>query len=418
MKWGVVMRCVECGYKVRKKPTRCPCCGYKFVRKISIFERIFYFIIILISLWLFFGGMATSSNSDGAILLWLFGPMLFAFIVATTVNRPKHQKKNVGSNYDNARPVSAPEKSSFNFGDLKPVRKDSPIKIYNLPRSQAERNASANKLYQTYKLHYQEAVSSDSIALFVKYWNDALVDLDQLSHYEGTLSEYVPDGSFEKMQMDHNFQWKFRDAIEKQIKQLHTDLAGEYRNNKNSRISDLASTMDYYSKYMDSETASFAKSNLQSVVNRYNIPLTFDGETLSKSFSRSSSVSPFDPMQSIDNMDGHDFEYWTANALTNLGYKNVSVTPGSGDQGVDVLAEKDGIKYAIQCKRYTSDLGNTPVQEVFAGKNYYNCHVGVVLTNRYFTQGAKELAQNTGVLLWDRTWISNYLGIPAESYEP
>lgn len=111
----------------------------------------------------------------------------------------------------------------------------------------------------------------------------------------------------------------------------------------------------------------------------------------------------------IDLMEGHDFEYWCANVLKDMLYTNVEVTPGSGDQGVDILAEKNGIKYAIQCKRYSSDLGNAPVQEVHAGKYLYHCHIGAVITNRYFTKGAKELAEATGILLWDREWITNYL---------
>lgn len=104
----------------------------------------------------------------------------------------------------------------------------------------------------------------------------------------------------------------------------------------------------------------------------------------------------------VDNMSGPDFERWCAYLLKNNGFNEVDVTKGSGDQGVDVLAEKDGIRYAIQCKCYSSDLGNTPVQEVHTGKTIYRCHVGVVMTNRYFTAGAKEAADATGVLLWDR----------------
>ncbi|MBQ1182212.1 MAG: restriction endonuclease, partial [Phascolarctobacterium sp.] len=46
-------------------------------------------------------------------------------------------------------------------------------------------------------------------------------------------------------------------------------------------------------------------------------------------------------------------------------------------------------------------VGNTPVQEVYAGRQYYNCHVGVVLTNSIYTKGAVELAKATNVLLWD-----------------
>lgn len=111
----------------------------------------------------------------------------------------------------------------------------------------------------------------------------------------------------------------------------------------------------------------------------------------------------------IDLMEGHDFENWCAEALRNSGFTNVTVTPGSGDQGVDIVAEKDGLRYAVQCKRYNSDLGNTPVQEVFTGARFYNCHVGVVITNRNFTSGAKDAAAATGVLLWGRSWILQYL---------
>lgn len=114
-------------------------------------------------------------------------------------------------------------------------------------------------------------------------------------------------------------------------------------------------------------------------------------------------------LHTIDLMEGHAFEYWCADLLSKLGYVDVTVTKGSGDQGVDVLAQKDGIKYAIQCKCYSSNLGNTPVQEVNTGKLIYHCHVGAVMTNRYFTSGAKEAAEATGVLLWDRDWIANSL---------
>lgn len=107
-------------------------------------------------------------------------------------------------------------------------------------------------------------------------------------------------------------------------------------------------------------------------------------------------------LENFDDLEGLEFENWCANLLRNNGFINVEVTRASGDQGVDILAEKGEIKYAIQCKCYSSDLGNSPIQEVHAGKSMYNCHVGAVMTNRHFTSGAKELAKATGVLLWDR----------------
>lgn len=107
-------------------------------------------------------------------------------------------------------------------------------------------------------------------------------------------------------------------------------------------------------------------------------------------------------VNAVDKMEGHQFENYCAGLLYKLNFSNIEVTKGSGDQGVDIIAEKDGVRYAIQCKCYSSALGNTPIQEVNAGKQFYHCHVAVVLTNQYFTSGAKALAAATGVLLWDR----------------
>lgn len=112
--------------------------------------------------------------------------------------------------------------------------------------------------------------------------------------------------------------------------------------------------------------------------------------------------TPYEILCSVDSMSGYDFEQWCAKLLRRLSFSSVEVTKSSGDQGVDVLAEKGGVRYAIQCKCYSSDIGNHSVQEVHAGKSMYNCHVGVVMTNRYFTPAAKELARITGTLLWDR----------------
>lgn len=71
-------------------------------------------------------------------------------------------------------------------------------------------------------------------------------------------------------------------------------------------------------------------------------------------------------------MDGHTFEYFCAEVLSLNGFSDVEVTQGSRDQGVDIIAYKDDIKYGIQCKCYSSDIGNKAVQEVYAGKNFYN----------------------------------------------
>lgn len=104
---------------------------------------------------------------------------------------------------------------------------------------------------------------------------------------------------------------------------------------------------------------------------------------------------------SVDEMNGMEFEEYCVQLLKKLGFISVQRTPGSGDQGVDIIANKDDIKYAIQCKRYATPVGNNSVQQVVAGKKLYKCHVAVVLTNSSFTDSAKELARVNNCLLWD-----------------
>lgn len=89
-------------------------------------------------------------------------------------------------------------------------------------------------------------------------------------------------------------------------------------------------------------------------------------------------------IQRVEYMNGREFEYFCAELLAKNEFQNIKVTKGSGDQGVDILASKDGKKYAIQCKNYSSRLGNTPIQEVFAGKVFYKCDIAAVMTNSFF----------------------------------
>lgn len=110
-----------------------------------------------------------------------------------------------------------------------------------------------------------------------------------------------------------------------------------------------------------------------------------------------------------DDMEGHEFEYFCADLLRRRGFKEVIVTKGSGDFGIDILAERDGISYGIQCKNYSSPIGVKAVQEVYAGRDYYDCMVGVVMSNQYFTGPAVEAAKKLKIVLWDRGYIEEML---------
>ena len=111
--------------------------------------------------------------------------------------------------------------------------------------------------------------------------------------------------------------------------------------------------------------------------------------------------------EEYDLMEGHEFEYYCAELLRKCGFQEVQVTRGSGDYGIDILAEKDGVTYAIQCKCYNGPVGVKAVQEAYAGRDYYDRMVGAVLTNQYFTQPALDAAGKLKILLWDRGYLED-----------
>lgn len=111
----------------------------------------------------------------------------------------------------------------------------------------------------------------------------------------------------------------------------------------------------------------------------------------------------------FDTLEGHEFEYYCADLLRKKGFIEVEVTKGSGDYGADILAEKDGVTYAIQCKCYTTPIGVKAIQEAYAGRDYYDRMVGAVLTNQYFTTPAVEAAKKLKILLWDRGYLESML---------
>ncbi len=117
----------------------------------------------------------------------------------------------------------------------------------------------------------------------------------------------------------------------------------------------------------------------------------------------------------VDSMTGTEFENFCAELLQQEGFSNISITKGSHDQGIDIIATNGMVKYGFQCKCYVADVGNSAIQEANAGRTFYECHIGVVITNRYFTSSAKELAKRLGIILWDRDYLCKRLDSLAQN---
>lgn len=99
-----------------------------------------------------------------------------------------------------------------------------------------------------------------------------------------------------------------------------------------------------------------------------------------------------------DDMDPASFEFFCARQLEIAGW-DARVTMRSRDQGIDVVAEKHGKKFVLQCKLYANPVGNKAVQEISAGRAHERADYAAVVTNNRYTSSAEELANTNGVLL-------------------
>lgn len=99
-----------------------------------------------------------------------------------------------------------------------------------------------------------------------------------------------------------------------------------------------------------------------------------------------------------EDMSPLDYERFCAARLEAVGW-TCELTKGSGDQGADVVARKNGTVLVVQCKKYGSPVGNGAVQEAVAAKGHLKAHFAAVVSNTSFTRSAVELASSTRTLL-------------------
>ncbi len=107
-------------------------------------------------------------------------------------------------------------------------------------------------------------------------------------------------------------------------------------------------------------------------------------------------------------VSGLEYENLCYEILKKAGYL-VNKTSSTGDQGVDLIVSKYDKKCAIQCKYYSSPVGNGAVQEIIAGRDFYNCNYGIVCSNTTYTKAARLLASSQNIILTSEINIANII---------
>jgi HJR/Mrr/RecB family endonuclease len=110
----------------------------------------------------------------------------------------------------------------------------------------------------------------------------------------------------------------------------------------------------------------------------------------------------------FQDMSGTDFEIYVSQILKEKGYVT-SITGKTGDQGADLIVEKEGRRIIVQAKCYSQSVGNKAVQEVIGAVGFYDGDEGCVITNSSFTRSAIALARKNNITLIDGFLLSRFI---------
>ncbi len=105
--------------------------------------------------------------------------------------------------------------------------------------------------------------------------------------------------------------------------------------------------------------------------------------------------------QQLLDLSPSEFEQRVALLLEDLGWKKVTVRGGSGDRGVDITAERDGLRFIIQCKRYTKPVGPKYVRDLVGALQIQQADRAILVATSAFTRQSQLEARGQAVELWD-----------------
>jgi HJR/Mrr/RecB family endonuclease len=97
-------------------------------------------------------------------------------------------------------------------------------------------------------------------------------------------------------------------------------------------------------------------------------------------------------------LDPYDFEKEVAVLFERQGYK-ASVTKGSGDGGIDILREKDGLQGIAQCKRFKNKVGPGPIRDLYGTMKAGNYKFGIAVCPSGFSDKAYEFSKGKNIKL-------------------
>lgn len=120
--------------------------------------------------------------------------------------------------------------------------------------------------------------------------------------------------------------------------------------------------------------------------------------------SRHRDIAKSDLLRALRGLNGAQFESYIEALLVKMGYDNVEIRGGPGDEGIDLLCEMSQginiVKTAVQakCKLSRNKVGPKDVRLLRDVLPKFKCSQGVLITTSGFTKAAEEAANEEGRL--------------------
>lgn len=115
-------------------------------------------------------------------------------------------------------------------------------------------------------------------------------------------------------------------------------------------------------------------------------------------------------------MTPQEYEQLVADHFRKRGY-TTRATQYSGDYGVDVFAEKDGERLAIQAKMFGNTarkINREMVMQLHGAKDYFDCTKAIIATDGVFIDNALEVARKLGIEVVEIQPIDPISSVPVQ----
>ncbi len=110
----------------------------------------------------------------------------------------------------------------------------------------------------------------------------------------------------------------------------------------------------------------------------------------------------------VGGMDQTDFKRYVIGLLKERGY-SVMAAPELMSPVVDLIAEKDGSKYAVHINTQSNNISRVIVNDLDREKARHGCGKSMIISRQFSDEDARSLGQSVGCSLVDRDMLPRWI---------